>query len=160
MKNLKFSFLILFFGVCQAAFLDYFRVFNVKPDLLLISVVIVSLILKLRWAVILSLFAGILKDVLVSSPCANAFFFPFGCFFIIQLSNKISFEELPVRIGLVFILAIVYNICCAAALIYSGRLIPFGIALRIIILGPIYTTIVFSLVSKIYRICPCPPRRC
>ncbi|MDI6758515.1 MAG: hypothetical protein QMD94_02425 [Candidatus Omnitrophota bacterium] len=152
MRNLKFFFFVLILGICQAVFLDYFKIFNVKPDLLLISVIIVSLVLKPAWAVVLSLFAGIFKDTFASCSFINTFLFPLWSFFIIKLSSKLSFDELPIRMGLVFIVAIVHNIFCALIFICSGKIIPPGIILRIVIVGAFYTAIVFLLVSTELRI--------
>ncbi len=154
MKNLKLFFLILVFGIIQAVFLDWFKVFNVQPDLLLLSMVIVSLGNDRghspRWAIALSLFAGIFKDIFASSWGLNTFLFPLWSFFIVRLSHKISFDEDIVRVGLVFVATLVYSISCALILACSGKIIPFGIISRIIILGSFYNVIVFLLIIQIY----------
>jgi rod shape-determining protein MreD len=63
MKISRLIIITLILGVFQVTFLNYFRIFGVKPDLLLVAVVIAGLFLETRAAIIFGMFAGIFKDV-------------------------------------------------------------------------------------------------
>ncbi len=149
MRNLIFITTIIIFALLQTTILNYVSIFNVKPDLLLISVLIASLFFKPAWALSLSIFAGILKDIL----SVNAFGFYSIIFFlwsllIIKLSRKISFDSNYVRLILVFIIAILNNIILRLIFIFLGNFISLGLFLRITFIESLYTALIFFLVLK------------
>jgi rod shape-determining protein MreD len=152
MKNLIFLAVIIILGLLQLTFLDAFMIFNIKPDLLLISALIASLFLEKKPALALSLFAGIFKDAFGSSVFGlNCLLFCLWSFVIIRISKVISIEDNFLRMALVFMVVLLHNIVYGAILIYLGNNIPLGIILRIIFVGSIYTALVFPLVFKIIK---------
>lgn len=151
-KNWIFLFIVLISGILQITIPDSFKVFNIKPDFLLISVVLGSLLFRPRWAFVFSIFAGILKDTFSPSPfCINTILFILWSFIILKLTRQIAIDNNFMRIGLIFIIAIIHNIITGFILIYSGSFIPLGIFLRIIFLGSLYTAVVLPLAIKIIR---------
>ena len=145
-----YMFFIVCLGILQVTFLDYFSVFGVKPDLLLIAVVTVSLLAETRGALVLSIFAGALKDMLgVGGFGTNTFFFCLWSFLILQLSKKLTIETDAIRAIVVFVITLFQQIISGLLLIYSGSFVPLGIFLRITILETVYTTALFPLLFKI-----------
>lgn len=152
MKNLIFLPIIFIIGVVQVTLLDAFRLFNVKPDLLLIGVVITSLYFNfnLKWALLLAVFSGILKDVLSLNPFGlNTLLFTLGSFLMVKLSRKISLDNDFIRALLLFML-ILFNDVIIRSTYFSLRqqFIPLGIFLRTLFLECLYSAAILPLISK------------
>jgi rod shape-determining protein MreD len=129
--------------------LDSFKVFGIKPDLLIIAVVIASLIFNLKSALFLSASAGLFKDAFSASLGGiNILLFVLWSFLIAKLSREITMDDNLIRAGLVLIIAILHNVICGAALAYSGNAVPLGIFLRIVFVASIYTGLVSLLAFK------------
>jgi len=151
-KWIFFLILVILLALFQVTLLDYFKIFKVKPDLLLIGVVIASLIFDLRWSFILSILLGIFKDTfLVTTFGINTLLFPLCSFLIVKLSKEITIDDNLMRLALVFIVSIVHNTLTGLILIYLGNFIPLGIFLRTVFLSAVYTTAIFPLVILAIR---------
>jgi rod shape-determining protein MreD len=151
-KNLIFIAIIIIFGLLQTTILNYINIFNVKPDLLLISVIIASLFFEPGWAIFLSIFSGILKDIF----SVNAFgmyttLFFIWSFLIIKLSRKISFDNDYIKLALLSIVAILNNIIIRLIFLFLGNFISWGIFSRITLIESLYTAIIFPLALKFVR---------
>jgi len=148
-KNLIFIAVILFFALLQATILNYLNIFNVKPDLLLTSVVIACLYLEPVQAISLSIFAGVMKDIFsVNAFGINTILFFLWSFLVIKLSREISFDSSYVRLVLIFIIAILNNIVIRLIFLFLGNFISWGIFLRITFIEPLYTALIFPLALK------------
>ena len=149
MKKFLFFLAILIACLLQVTILNYFKIFNIAPDLLLIFVVIAGLTFELRWALIFGLFAGLLKDVFSTNAFGiNSALFVLWGYLIVILNRQIAIENNALRAGLVFIVALLHDILAGLVYLYSGNLIPLGVFLRIVILQPIYTALFLPLVFK------------
>jgi len=142
-KKLTFIFVIVICGLLQATVLNYFKIFNVKPDLLLIGVVIASIFFEPAWAISLSLFAGVLKDIFsVNAFGVHLVLFFLWSYLIIRLSKKIILDSQYIQLALIFIIAVLNNIAMRSIFLFLGNFISWGIFLRIIFIEPIYTTLI------------------
>lgn len=154
MKRWVFFVFALIAVFLETAFLNYFKVFNVKPNLVLSLVVLGSLYLDLRLSLALAIFSGILKDVFViGSVGINTLLFPLWSFAAIKLSREISLDNNYLRLGLVFIIVFLHDIA-ASLILFSlevKAVVALGMFLRITILESLYTAAVFPLVSRIIR---------
>lgn len=149
MKNLIFIAAIAIFALLQATVLNYVNIFNVKPDLLLISVIIASLFFEPVWAIFLSLFAGILKDIFsVNAFGLNSLLFFLWSFLIIKLSRKIIFDSNYIRLALIFVVAILNNIIVRLTFLFLGNFISLGLFLRVTFIESLYTALIFPLALK------------
>ena len=149
MKNFIFIAIIIIFGLLQATVLNYINIFNVKPDLLLISVIIASLFFEPTWAISLSIFAGILKDVFsVNAFGMHTILFFLWSFLIIKLSRKITLDDNYIKLVLIFIIAILNNIIIRLIFLFLGNFISLGLFLRITFINSLYTAFIFLLVLK------------
>jgi rod shape-determining protein MreD len=150
MKNLAFLVVILILYILQITLLDFFRVFNVKPDLLLIAVVFASLIFDLRWALPFGVLSGVFKDTFSATTFGtNTLLFSLWSFLIFRLAKKISIDDDFRSAILIFIVSILHNIIIGLLFIYSGNALPLGIFLRIICISSIYTALVLPLIFRV-----------
>ncbi len=152
MKTLYFLLTIVFFSLLEVAMLPYARVFGVKPDLLLLSVVLASLFFERRSALILSLAAGILKDVFgTSSFGVNTLLFPFWSVAIERLSRKVSFEQPLFSSMLVFLVTLANGVITRIIFLFSGNAIYLSAFLRVSFIESAYTALLLPLASRLIR---------
>jgi len=152
MKKWFFLLLILIAVFIEVAFLGSFRIFNAKPNLLLILVVIASLSFELRWAIFFCIIAGALKDIFCADAfCLNALMFALWSFLIAKLSREITIDNYLVSTILVFFVVFFSDIVIRLVFAYSGKYVPLGIFLRIAFLESLYTMLVAPLVFKIVK---------
>ena len=143
---------IVIFGILEVTILDYFKILGVKPDLFLIYVVMVSLIytFELQWALFLSVFSGMLKDILATSAFGiNTLLFPLWSLLIIKLSRNILIENNFIYAALVLIISIFNNIIIRLINLNLGNFIPLVVFLRITFLESFYTALILPLVFKL-----------
>ena len=152
MKKWFFLLLILIAVFLEVSILNSFRIFNAKPSLLLVLVVIASISFELRWALLFCILAGALKDIFCADIfCWNALIFALLCFLIARLSREITIDSYLVSIILVFFVVFLSDIVVRLAFAYSGKYIPLGIFLRTAFFESLYTMAVAPLVFKIVK---------
>lgn len=144
--------LTLLLGFLQITILDYFKVFGVKPDLILIAVFIAAFSLDLKSALGVGLLAGVFKDAFTSNLLSfNAVLFPLWVFLIVKLIKRVSIEDNISRVFILFLVALLNNVISGFVLIYSIGSLSFGIFLRITFLASAYTALIFALILKIIK---------
>jgi rod shape-determining protein MreD len=142
-KNFILVIAICAIGIFQATLLDYFRLFNVRPDLLLISMVMAGLYMEKKWAISLGILAGLIKDIFVfGSFGINTLLFALWSFCIVRLSKKISIDDIPIFMLSVFLISMLNDIIIRLIFLYLGKVVSIGIFLRIMILESFYTAMV------------------
>lgn len=152
MRKLFFTLIVIILSLIQATLINYFQIFLVKPDFLLIVVVLASLFFNSGWAITFSLFAGILKDSLaINTLGINTLIFPLWSLMVIRLSRKISIENDLRRGILIFIVVVANDLVTRIAQFCLGNIISSGIFLKIIILESLYTAIISPLVFKVIQ---------
>ncbi len=153
MKVSVFLIVTLILGIFQLTFLEYFKIFGIKPDLLLVTVVIAGLFFEMRSAIIFGIFAGIFKDIFSLNPFGlNLLLFSLWGFLVAKISRKISIEDNIAAAIVVFIIALLQNIITGLTLIYSGSFVPTGIFLRIVLLGSLYSALTLPVILKFAKI--------
>ncbi len=152
MKKWLFFFFILAALFIEVAFLGGFRIFNAKPNLLLILVVIASLCFEFKWAFLFAVVIGMLKDVFCADIfCINTLMFALWSLLVARLSREITIDNEIVSIILIFFVVFLNDIALKAAFAYSGRHIPFGIFLRVAIFDSLFTMLVAFPVFRIIK---------
>lgn len=152
MKKTILVALIVILAVIQATVLNYFKVFSVKPDLLLIAVVIVAILnpFELKLIIPLSIFAGMLKDLCgINSFGWATVLFPAYGLTIIYISRKITTDSIMIRTLFVLIAVITGSLFIALMNWCTGRIISLGIVFKIIFLESVYTALVAFLCFRI-----------
>jgi len=154
MRNWIFALAIATLSILQVTLLDYLKVFGVKPDLLLICVVIASVSLELKWVLFFAIFSGFLKDIFAPGAFGiNILMLPLWGFLTRQLSKKISIDNDSRRMVLIFVIVIFNDIASRMIFLFLGNpSISLGIFLRIIILESLYTALVSPLVFRIIKL--------
>ncbi len=148
----RWPFLIALFAavIIQIGLLDKIRLFNVKPDLILIIMVLASLVFDTWRALIFGLFCGVFKDVFGSALFgANTALFAALCLLILRLSREISIDNGYLKVALIFIVSLAHNIAMGIIAISLGASIAFGIFLKIVVLGSVYTAAVSPLAVRV-----------
>lgn len=152
MKNWIFLFIILIFALFQTTVLDYVKIFGVKPDLFLISVVLAGIYFEWRWALFISLFSGILKDTFgINTFGINTLLFPLLCFLIIQLNKKLSIDNFFLCSIVTFIVTLLYGALARVISMYLNNFLPYPVFLRISFLEALYTSLVFPLIFRVIK---------
>lgn len=164
MRNWFFLLVIFAFTIAQVTIVNYFRVFGVKPDLILIGVVFAAISsLDFKWVVSLSIFAGILKDAFSAGPFGiSVILFPSTSFFVAMISKEIPTDNNIVRAIIIFVSVVFNNILTRLIFLFSGEYVPLSIFLRITFIESLYTAFTAFIILKIYQIrseTPSPPRR-
>jgi hypothetical protein len=106
-----------------------------------------GLTLNKKWAMALSLCAGILRSLYTPIPWA-VFFYPLCIVLIMRLSREISLERRFVVEGILLFLIIGKDVVLR---LWSNEFlvsIPTGIFIRTMLLEAAYTTLVFFLVAR------------
>jgi rod shape-determining protein MreD len=152
MKKVVFLGVIFVSAALQITWIDSFKVFTVKPDLLLMLAVTASLCFNFKEAIFLCIFAGLLKDALGAGGFGlNTLLFCLWSFLLSLLNRQISFDNEIFRAVIIGVVALLHNILLGLIPVYTGRIVPPGIFLRIILLEPLFTTLVFLWLSKALR---------
>lgn len=149
MKNLIYFALFVFITVLfQLTFVDCFKIFNLKPDFILVNLVIVSLYLDLRRTLILWVFTGLLKDILSANSFGlNTLIFPILGLAFIKLSKEISLDNNFIRMAVVFIISFFYQGIRGLIFFSLGRFnLPLFFFLGIMSLESLYTALILPLV--------------
>lgn len=147
----KWFILILFviLAIAQATFLNGFRFLGLRPDLLFICAIISGLIFNfdLKWLIIGSITSGALKDILaVNYFGLNIILFVLIALAVARLSREITLDSTPVQMALTFCAGLFYNIVYIIISMYLGSFISFGMVLRVVLLGSIYTALFFPVI--------------
>jgi rod shape-determining protein MreD len=153
MKKFLLPLFLVAFALLQGTLLDLFKIFNVKPDLLLISSVIASLYFPFGLALAISLFSGMLKDALGTSAFGvNTLLFPLWTLLIFKLNNQIPLDFFPIRLFLMFVVSLFQAVASGLILISMGSFIPAGIFSRIVFVQAVYSALLFPALLKLYSL--------
>ncbi|MDD2752492.1 MAG: hypothetical protein PHN59_05105 [Candidatus Omnitrophica bacterium] len=152
MKKRTFFLVIVLLALFQATLLQFFRIGNVKPDLLLICAVFSGLLFELKYALFFSLVLAFLKDALAVHIFApHIFYFPLLALLTNLLAKKVPIETTAIRIGLIFFAVILVNLLKKFIQFSAENYMALGIYLRVTFLEAIYTALVSPLIYKIIR---------
>ena len=156
MKKLIFCAILIASGIIQVTLLNYFRLFTVKVDLLLICAVIAALSFPLKWSLFFCLLSGVFKDAFsVNAFGVNTALFCLWGFLITKLMRKIAIDNNVMRLLLIAVVTLLHNLLTGIILMYCGVVVPFGVILRVLVLSPILTSIFFIPFFKfIKNTCP------
>ena len=149
MKNRLILILFVVLGFAQATFLNSFRFLGLRPDLLFICAIISGLIFNFdfKWLIAAALLCGALKDILsVNYFGLNIILFVLIALGVARLSKEITLDSTPVQMVLTLCVSLLYNIVYMAIGAYLGSFISLGMALRVTLLGSIYTALFFPVI--------------
>lgn len=147
MKNLFYFLILASLSLLQVTAFNHLEVFSVKPDLLLGFVVVSSVLLNWKIALLFGAIAGVFKDLFGSSGFGiNTFLLPLWSFLIFKLSRKIAIED-PVALSVTAFVIVLFNDIVSRVLFFSfGRYVSPGVFLKVALLESAYTAIALPLV--------------
>jgi rod shape-determining protein MreD len=152
MRNWIFLLIVFIFALFQTTILDYLKIFGVKPNLFLISIVLAGIYFEWRWALFISLFSGILGDILgINRFGINTLIFALLCFLVIQLNKKLSLDNYFLSSIVTFICALLYAALTWLISLYLNNFIPPSVFLRIAFFETLYTSIIFIILQRCYH---------
>lgn len=143
--------LVTAFVLLEATFLNAVKIFNVKPDIVLVSVIGIGVSLPFTWVLALSCFAGFLLDIFSTGAFGvNILIMCLAAFISRRASRQLYIENKYVVVTLVLVISIVCSIIRKGI----GPPLPFGVALRYCIIEVLYTLAACPLVLKIFPSVP------
>lgn len=149
MRKPQVFFVIFLLILSQATIFNYLKILNIKPNLILISLIIISLFFNLKWSLIFSFALGFLSDIFNTYSLGfSVLLFPLLRFIIIKLSRKISLDNEYIFSAFVGILTIANSLAVRFFLLSLGTNIAIGIFLRSVIIEAIYTALVSFMIFK------------
>ncbi|MFH1198617.1 MAG: rod shape-determining protein MreD [Candidatus Omnitrophota bacterium] len=152
MKKLLFLVIILATVLFEATILNFFRVFNTKPDLLLVLVVIAAIGFDFKWAIIFCAFAGLCKDAFsINTGGMHTILFAAWGLLIIKLSRKVVLENNFMRTLVLLAVFLINSLAVKLIFFYYGRHIPIGIFMRTAFIGCVYTLAISPLMFRYIR---------
>lgn len=154
MKKIKILIFLLLLAIFETTGLDSIRIFNVRPDLILIAVIVLGFSYNLSVTLMFSFFAGFIKDILSTGPFGlNTFIFVLIVYTLSKLSKRFIIEGLILRIAIISIAVILENLVAGSILSFYASPISLGILLRLSFLSAIYTALfsypIFKLINHI-----------
>lgn len=139
-------------GLLQFTVLGHLQVFSIKPDLLLIAMILVSLYLRKWQGITLGVFCGALKDIFsISAFGINAVLFLFWSLLLGKVSRKISIDHNLVFAATVTIVTALNSMLVRLVFFYLGRPVSLGIFLRIFFLESLYTGLTALLFFRLVK---------
>ncbi len=144
--------IILAVALLQVMLVDHFKIFGAKPDLLLITLVILAgfFLFQLRWLLTLAIIAGIFEDIFSANIFGvNTLLFCCWAILIVSISRRMSIDDNLRRAILIFAIALLQSIGTRIISVLWGNPITWGIFLRVSFLSAIYTLIVSPLIFRV-----------
>lgn len=141
--------IILFFALFEPVWTGYLRVFSVKPDILLLSVVLTAAFLNFWEAVFWGMIAGFLKDIFsVYGIGINTLLFPVWSAVVVRISRKMTIDDDYALMAVAAIVVFFNGAVCRFIFSLSDRDIPFGVSLRVMLISPVYTAVLLPILRK------------
>jgi len=156
-KLLIYSLVLYVVLILQSTVVNYFEIFGVKPNIVLVFIICVAMIRGGNEAAIVGLVAGLLQDILSAKTLGGYAFLGFLVGAILGGYNKRFYREnIFMSVVFTFITTIVYESLTLISVIFKGQYIEFlGIFRDGIIREAVYNLVIciplFILVLKISR---------
>ena len=152
MRKLFFLPVLFILLLLQVTVLDFIKVFSVKPDMIVVSIIIASVFFELKFALFCSLIAGLFKDVFAANPYGfYTLFMPVWCFVISFVSRKLTIEDKLVLSGVAFVIVFLNSFFFRFLNALSMEKIAVGIYLRIALLESVYSAMFLPLLLRIFN---------
>ena len=145
-----YAFLVLLIiALLQSTLLNYFCIFNVKPNAIFLTLILFIPFFHLRWLVAFAFFGGIFHDLFSIFPFApNAVIYILWIIFARQISRRLSMENDFIRSALLCFMILLNNLALQSILFILDNPIAMGTFLKIISIESIFTLL---LALPIYR---------
>lgn len=142
--------ILLIVATLQSTLLNYFRIFSVKPDIILISLIIMTAFFSLAWSVFFAFILGIFRDIFSILPFGfNVIILIIWIILAKQITRRLSIEHKFIRCIIPCLIILLNNIAWQSISFMLGRPVFIGPFLKIASLEFVFTLV---LVLPIYRL--------
>lgn len=161
MKNLKnyytqyrkqiYALLVLFIiALLESTLLNHFRIFDVKPDIILAALVIFVPFFSLTWSVVFAVLGGMFRDIFSILPFGfNVVICVVWIILAKRISRQLSIESNFIRSAILGLIILLNNLTLQSILFVLAKPIAMGRFLTIIFIESI-TTLLLAL--PMYRL--------
>ena len=137
-------------ALMQSTLLNYFRIFNVKPDAILAALVIFVAFFNLRWSVSFAFLGGVFRDIFSILPFGlNTSLCILWIILAKQISRRLSMENELTRSAILCLIIILNSLALQSILFIVDRPIVMGVFFRIASIESILTLL---LALPMYRL--------
>ncbi len=150
MRNRLFFILAVVFCLAQPVFLYSFQMFWVKPDLIIIAVVMASIYLDFGWAMFIAVLGGATKDIMgLNYFGMNILVLPFYCYAIKETSRSILLDNDLINMGILGVIVIFNALLLRLFFMLNNVSIELGIFLRTFVFEFLFTVFLFFLILQV-----------
>jgi len=137
-------------ALIQFSTLDELKIWEVRPDLILVALFLGSLFVQRKEAFILAISLGLLKDIFSCSFLGiNTLLFAFYIFIGNQINLNFSFEDNFSRTAFFLILSLLHNLSNGFYRIFLGGQLTLGVFLRLSLIASFYNSGLLYLLLKL-----------
>ena len=143
--------LVLFIiAVLQSTLLNHFRVFNVKPDIILVALIISVSFFDFKWSMVFSFLVGIFRDSFSILPFGlNTIICILWVFLAKQIYRRLSTEDKLISYAVPCMIVLLNNLTLQVILFLLGKTIALSIFAKVVILEFVFALL---LVIPLYKI--------
>jgi len=140
-------FIVLLIGFFQATLINFISIGNIKPDLLLISVIFIALYKNLIYSVSVGILAGFLEDIFTTGLFLNTFILPICCFAVGLFVSKFNLHKDKILVQIAVVSSVSVFLSFAYLVWFSGwNYAPSLLALTVFIAIP---TVLYNALASI-----------
>ncbi|MBU1125604.1 MAG: hypothetical protein KKC84_06240 [Candidatus Omnitrophica bacterium] len=152
MKIIRYLLLIVACAILQAGIFPYLKVYGAGPDLLLVMGGISHFLFVWPVSLFLSIFAGVLKDVLsLSGFGLHTGLFVAWSFCVRYLNRHIAIETDRLRVGVMAIILVLNAVITGSISVLRGTAIPWPRFLSMIAVQTLYSLLLLPNVIRFSR---------
>lgn len=142
--------ILLIIALLQSTLFNYFRILNVKPDIILAALIMFVPFFSLGWSVVFAFSGGVFRDLFSILPFGfNACFCILWIILVKQIFRRLSAENNLIRNCLLCLIILLNNLTMQSILFVLQRPLNLGIFSRIVSIESILTLL---LALPMYRL--------
>ncbi|MFC1658085.1 rod shape-determining protein MreD [Candidatus Omnitrophota bacterium] len=142
--------ILLVAALLQSTLFNYFRILNVKPDVILAALIMLIPFFSSGWSFALAFISGVFRDIFSLLPFGfNVFLCILWVILARQVFRRLSFENKLIRNCLLCLVVVLNNLILQSLFFILDKPLSLGIFLRILVLESIFTLV---LAMPIYRL--------
>jgi rod shape-determining protein MreD len=143
--------LLFLIALLQSTLLNYFRIFNVKPDAILAALILFVAFFDLRWLAAFAFLGGIFRDIFSALPFGfNTIICILWVILANRISRRLSIENNVIRSCLLCLIILLNNLTMQSILFVLGKPVSLGVFSRIVFIESIFTLFLASLMYRVF----------
>lgn len=151
-RQLRGILVLFIIAILQSTLFNYFRIFNVKPDAILIALIVSVSFFEFKWSVIFAFLCGILRDLFSILPFGlNTIIFVLWVILAKQIYRRLSVEDKLISYTVPCMIILLNNLTLQAIFFLLGQSIALGIVVKIVLLELIFAVLLVLPLYKIFN---------